>query len=199
MSKIFRIDYYPNQAYLDFSMLEADHVGVLIQVCNLIYMNQGPIENDPKWISRSIRNMGSAKTKRIIENLIQDGHLTITKDQKITKKMCEIQLETVQDRREFHSKIGKKGAKTRYENEQNQELNFSGTKGDAIASTSTSTRDRVLPPNPQGGTGGDPSKNQPQKKKGRKRNGKSNLAEQASKLMDKYRDPEPDHDDDSVL
>jgi uncharacterized protein YdaU (DUF1376 family) len=139
MTKIFRIDYYPSQAYMDFSRMNANEIAVIIQIINLIYMNQGAIENDPKWISRSITDMGSSKCRNIIKNLVEKGDIILQNDGKIHKKMCQNQLKTVENRRENASNSGKKGAEIKHENKQNQTLKSSNPKKSAQASTSTST------------------------------------------------------------
>jgi uncharacterized protein YdaU (DUF1376 family) len=198
-SKIFRIPWFPNQAYLDFSRLDPHEIGVLMQIINLIYMNQGPIENDPKWISRSFINFGTAKTRNCIEKLIDIGALFINYEGKISQKMSEKQLKNVQNSREFYSEMGSKGAESRKRNQQNQEFNFSPPKAPVEASNSISNSIRDIPPNPQGGMGGGSHQNNQPKNKRKKRNGKSNLAEQANKLLDKYADPEPGQDDDCLL
>jgi hypothetical protein len=146
MTKIFRIDYYPNQAYLDFTRLEADQIGVLMQIINLIYMNQGPIENDPKWISKSISNLGPTKCARIIEFLLENDHIYLTDEGKISKRMNEKQLKNVQERREILSNSGRTAANQRWENEQNQQHKNAGRINRKMPSTSTRDRDNPLPP-----------------------------------------------------
>jgi hypothetical protein len=197
-SKIFRIPWFPNQAYLDFSRLDPNEIGVLMQIINLIYMNQGPIANDPKWISKSFYDFGTAKTKNVINSLIEKGHLQTTLKGFLTQKRAQSMLETVSKSREYYSEMGSKGAETRYKNNKNQQLDLRPPKSPAIASNSISDSVSYTPLPPlKGGTGG--MNNSKPLKHERKKHGKSKLAEQARQLMDKYRDQEPDQNDDSVL
>jgi len=152
MSKIFRVSWYPNQAYLDFSQLTPDEIGVLMQIVNLIYMKQGPIDYDAKWISRSFVDAGTAKINRIIKKLIEkDCIQEIVLDKKrskITQKMSEIQLETVRNSRETHSKLGQKGGRAKAKNQQNQPHNSkNGLASTSVSiSTSISNREGDTPP-----------------------------------------------------
>lgn len=129
--KSFRYDYYPKDAYIDFMQLPAEHVGVLIQICNLIYLNHGPIENNGKYISQSIYDMGTAKCNNVIKKLLNSGHIYLTNAGKISKSMCEKQLKIVKDRRKpskitpettpkLPPKLPQNSAKTQTTNEQNQ-------------------------------------------------------------------------------
>ena len=129
--KTFRYDYYPKDAYIDFMQLPAEHVGVLIQICNLIYLNQGPIENNGKYISQSIYDMGTAKCNNVIKKLLNSGHIYLTDAGKISKSMCEKQLKIVKDRRKpskitpettpkLPPKLPQNSSKTQTRNEQNQ-------------------------------------------------------------------------------
>lgn len=149
--KIFRVDYYPSQAYLDFSNMSAEEVAVTIQISNLIYMRQGPIDYDVKWIARSFKDIGPAKCQKIILQLLQSGDLFLTEDGQISKKMCEKQLQHVRDRTKIAASHGAKGAETRWGNKQNQDDKNSYPIPPRIASTSTnistSKEDPPLPPN----------------------------------------------------
>lgn len=130
--KSFRFDWYPKDAHADFMQLTAEQIGVLMQVCNLIYINNGPIAYDGKWISQSIYSMGTAKCNRILRELLEKRVLvSVENGTKITQKRSENEMKLTRNRREFRSEMGKKGAKTRYEIEENQPLE----KKSAIAST----------------------------------------------------------------
>ncbi|MCG8345029.1 MAG: hypothetical protein MI685_07710 [Chlorobiales bacterium] len=48
--KTFRVDWYPAAAHYDFSRLEAEEIAVLMQIINAIYIENGPIDNDPDHI-----------------------------------------------------------------------------------------------------------------------------------------------------
>lgn len=127
--KPFRFDWLPKEAYTDFMQLEGHEVGLLIQICNLMYLNNGPIENDPKWISQSIRNMGPAKARNIIKVLIEKEHLFVIDagpdKGKIFKKMVEKQLNTVEKRRRKTKNNDEISEEFEGENEQNQDDNNS--------------------------------------------------------------------------
>lgn len=101
--KSFRYDWYPKEAHTDFMELTAEEIGVLMQICNLMYIKSAPIENDPKWIARSIDEMGIAKCRNVIKSLEKKGHISIIIDdennEKISKKMVNNQIEIVNNRR----------------------------------------------------------------------------------------------------
>lgn len=140
MSKIFRIDWYPHNAYADFLKLNVEEIAVITQVINLIYINEGPIENDPKWISRSVNDLGIARCRNIINKLIQNGDLYITENGKISKKMCENQLKNVKKRRKNDEDFQKISENYQNTIEQNQQDNFSfPTSTNTNTNTSTNT------------------------------------------------------------
>lgn len=147
--KTFRVDWYPHAAFIDFSTLGAEEIGVLIQIINLNYIKIGPVDNDPKFIGKNC-NIGASKCTRIINRLIHNGNLCLTEDGKIFKKRCLLELENVQTRRDNSSKNGQKGAESRWRNEQDQ-VDGDGTGiSDQMASTSTRTRinTKIPPYNP---------------------------------------------------
>lgn len=168
MSKIFRIDWYPHQAYVDYSRMDADEIAVMSQIINLIYMNENPIDNDPKWISRSIRDMGPAKCRNVIDRLIHRGELSLDENGKISKKMCENQLKNVSKRREFYRDLRKKQTKSGEnleffdsENEENQTDRYNVRQKNTALSTNTNTNTIKTPtpisksaPASEGGGGG---------------------------------------------
>lgn len=113
----FRFDWYPARAYTKFMSLPADEIAVLIQIINLIYMNNGAIANDGKYIAQSIYDMGTAKCNRIIKNLIEKNQIYLTPDGKIAQKMSQIQLEKVKNRREEKAASGKLGGEQKAKNQ----------------------------------------------------------------------------------
>ncbi len=150
--KIFRVDWYAADAYVDFSRMDAHEIAVMIQIINLIYLNQGAIENEPKWIARSIRDMGSAKCRNIINKLIEKNALFLQNDGKISQKRTQNELKTVEKRKQNASKTGKKGAENRWRNEEKQTLSNGEGISSAMASTSTSTStSKERPPLPPAG------------------------------------------------
>ena len=137
--KTFRVDWYANDSFIDFSTLEADEIGVLMQIINLIYIRNGPVDNDPKFIGKNC-NVGAAKCRRIINSLINSDNVFLTEDGKIFQKRCRRELKIVQERREKYSKIGQKGAEKRWHNEQDQVDADGNGISDRVASTSTITK-----------------------------------------------------------
>ena len=136
--KTFRVDWYPHQAFVDFSELTAEEIGVLIQIINLIYIHNRPIENDPKFIGKSC-DMRRHRCGTIINSLIQKGAIYLTKEGKISKHRCELELETVGKRRRKYAENGKKGADSRWGNEEKQALSDGKAISNNDASTSTDT------------------------------------------------------------
>lgn len=140
-TKTFWIPWNPKDAFIDFSELKADEIGVKMQIINLIYTHLGPIDNDPKHIGKSC-NIQQSKCRKIINGLINKKHIFLTNDGKIYQKRCKIELEYVQEKREIRSKSGKKGAESRWETQQ-----FQGTRNGQVipigmANTSTNMRHR---------------------------------------------------------
>lgn len=148
-TKTFRIDWYPHAALYDFSKLTTDHLAMLVQIINMIYIENGPIKNDPDHFARLIMKMTPRKAQKIINELIENKQIYITNDGKISKKMCEKQLKSVETLRKNSSKSGQKGAEKRWGIQQNQDLNNGDPIFSEIASTSTSTSITPYSP-PQG-------------------------------------------------
>lgn len=123
MSKIFRIDWYPHQAHADYSRMDAEEIGLMSQLINLMYIHEGPINNDPKWICRSIKNMGSAKCRNIINRLLKNKEISLTPDGKLLKNMVQNQLNTVAKRMKNDSYCGSIDGVLDIGIEQNQLLN----------------------------------------------------------------------------
>ena len=138
-SKAFRVDWYPRDSFIDFSRLEAEEIGVLIQIINLIYSHNKAIDNDPKFIGKTC-NITRARCARIIECLLIKEEIYLDNEGKIHKKRCKESLKEIEERREKYSKCGKKGSETRWGIEQNQIDKNEG----AILSTKASTNPRTL-------------------------------------------------------
>lgn len=109
-----------------------------MQIINLIYIHNRPIENDPKFIGKSC-DMGRKKCAGVIDRLIKKKVIFLTDDGKISKDRCIKELENVNERRIKKSKSGKSGANKRWEVEENQELKNSSAISNDVASTSTDT------------------------------------------------------------
>ncbi len=135
-SKTFRIDWYPHAAFVDFSELEVEEIGVLMQIINLFYIKNGPIDNDAKHIGKSC-NIGGKRCAGIISSLINKGVISFVEDGKISQNRCLLELETIRKRRLKYSKNGEIGAEKRWGNEQNQELGNDQAILDVMANTST--------------------------------------------------------------
>jgi uncharacterized protein YdaU (DUF1376 family) len=135
-TKTFWIPWHPNDAFIDFSRLKAEEIGVLVQIINLVYIKQGPIDNDPKFIGKNC-NIQQAKCSRIISKLIESGHLFLLENNKIFQKRCETVLNDIKERRDFNSKNGKKGAEKRSVFSQDQEDDYSPPMLDQLAKYNT--------------------------------------------------------------
>lgn len=136
--KAFRFDWNAQDSLIDLSRLEVEEIGVLMQIINLIYCHNGPIDNDPKHIGK-VCNITRARARRIICSLITKGHIYITAEGKISKKRCELELQIVEERRKKYSKNGKKGAEIRHEIKENQQDKDSVAMSDVLASIRTNT------------------------------------------------------------
>jgi len=98
MSDIYHIDWYPHKAHADYARMDTEEIAVMSQIINLMYIHEGPIENDPKWLSGSIKDMGPAKCRNVIQKLIKNGHLFLDKNGYLVKKKCEKELKTTKKR-----------------------------------------------------------------------------------------------------
>lgn len=120
-TKNFRVDWYPHAAFIDFNKLKAEEIGVLVQIINLIYVKEGPIEYEPKYIGKQC-NTTRAKCDRIIKFLLDSENLFLVEG-KLMKKRCRNELEIIQERRKNSIESGQKGAKQKWRNKKEQELN----------------------------------------------------------------------------
>ena len=118
--KVIHVDWYPHDALIDLSIFKSEEIAVLIQVINLIYTRQGPIKNDPAWISGFVLDVGSTKCRRIIKTLIDKGCLYEDPGGFLQHKRCKKELDAAKNRMKIASESGKKGNEIRHGNKQNQ-------------------------------------------------------------------------------
>lgn len=134
--KSFRFDWHPKDAFADFMGMSAEQIGVQMQIINLILIRGERIDNDPKWIGQAIRDMGPAKCRRIISELVSMGAIYIDNDGKIGQKRAEIEFKNTRNRREIrvksapnspeiHAKSARNSAEKKGSFEQNQSDNIS--------------------------------------------------------------------------
>lgn len=109
-----------------------------MQIINLIYIRNGPIERDEKFIGKSC-GLTKGKAGKIVCELLELGEIYLTEESKISQKRCDLVLFGTRNRMEEYSKNGKKGAKARWKNEENQELENGGASSSMMASISTNT------------------------------------------------------------
>jgi uncharacterized protein YdaU (DUF1376 family) len=147
--KAFRIDWYAHNAFVDFSELEVEEIGVVVQVINLIYIKNGPVDYDPKFIGKNC-NISRGKCEKILASLIEKRRLFVTEEGKLSQKMCEKQLKTVQERRKKASESGKDGAETRWHIKEKQRVSDDDPTDEEIASFSNNSSIKT-PLTPQGG------------------------------------------------
>lgn len=122
VSPNYWVPWQAKDALIALSKLKADEIGVLIQIVNLIYAREEPIENDASHIAK-LCNIQKTKCARVIERLILKNQIYINKDGKISKNRCEEELEKVKSWREKASKDGRKGADIRWKEKENQKAN----------------------------------------------------------------------------
>jgi len=134
--KAFRVDWYPHQSFFDFSKLEVTEIAVLMQIINLIYIENAPIENNPAHIGKNC-NITKGRCSRTIDKLIEKKQIFIDKEGLINKTRCVNELDAIKKRRRNASENGRKGSEKRWETKQNQYDNNGKSISDNIASTST--------------------------------------------------------------
>lgn len=142
---IFRIDWYPQKSFISFSRLNAEQIGVLMQIINLIYIRNGPIDNDERFIGKNC-NIRKGKARRIINELLELEEIYLTESGKISHKRCDIALSDTRNRIEEYSKNGKKGAKTRWGTQENQEVENGKALSSDMASTNNDTNKNIKTP-----------------------------------------------------
>lgn len=106
-------------ALIAFAKLDADEIAVAIQIMNLIYAQNGAIENDPKQICSYVKKMRADRCEKVINRLIHRNVLSLTNGLLMNSK-CDL---TLSKRAVSHDKYrvhGKSGADKRWGNEQNQ-------------------------------------------------------------------------------
>ncbi|MEL7299352.1 MAG: DUF1376 domain-containing protein [Pseudomonadota bacterium] len=111
--------------------LSAKEHAVYSVVLDLIYQHGGAINDDPKWISGWISDMGSAAVRTAISALVQMGKIE-RENGLLTQKRARNEAKTREKLRETRAKLGEKGgvssAVSRRASSQNNDL------GQAIAS-----------------------------------------------------------------
>lgn len=85
---IYNIDFKPHRWLLKTMGMPPEHRGNYIQILMLIYAQEGPIDNDHKWISQSC-NCSSRLVKSSIEYLLNRGDIYLTQDGKVAQKRAE--------------------------------------------------------------------------------------------------------------
>ncbi|HRQ60057.1 MAG TPA: hypothetical protein PLO23_00830 [Alphaproteobacteria bacterium] len=161
-TKAFRVDWYFHDAFVDFSILEAEEIGVLVQIINLIYIRGGSVDNNPKYIGKHC-NLGKARCTRVINSLIHKGQIYLDESGEISKKRCELELKAIAKRRKKSSENGKKGAETRWGDEEFQRDSDGQAINGGMANTSTKNNTNINttplnPPTPPSrGEGGKPA------------------------------------------
>lgn len=114
------VSWYAHKAFVDFGSLEVEEIGVMTQIINLIYIKSGPVDYDPKYISKHC-GVGPARCQKIILSLLQKEKIFLTECGRISQKKCEKEIKNSRERRENAAKNGQKGAKTRWGNKQDQQ------------------------------------------------------------------------------
>jgi uncharacterized protein YdaU (DUF1376 family) len=130
------IPWQAKDALISLSELEAEEIGVLIQIINLIYAYESAIENDAAHIGK-LCSIRKGRCERIIGQLIEKKHIYINDDGKISKNRCEEELNQIRKKRRKKSKDGEKGAKIRWKNKENQEVDNGSAIFDEMAKTNT--------------------------------------------------------------
>lgn len=85
MSKVRRIDYYPDEYIVQASRLSFEQQGAYWLVCSLIMSHGGPIDADYRRIGR-LGGVTAAKAKKLIDGLVEmavieraDGKIAISR------------------------------------------------------------------------------------------------------------------------
>lgn len=123
MSKSVRkwdIDWDAPAALVDFAKLEEGELSVAVQIINLMYVQNGPVKNDPEEIKSFIKKMTTARCKKLVDKLVDKSFFTLQNGLLSHKKVLEV-LRNRQVSYENSRSFGKNGAITRWKTEQNQD------------------------------------------------------------------------------
>lgn len=101
-------------------------------VLDLIYLTAGETPNDPRFIAAHFSNIGAAKARRTIDELIEMGKLDVVGDM-LHQKRAENEAETRKNLREIRADAGRLGGvRSGISRRKSNEINETG---EAIAST----------------------------------------------------------------
>lgn len=129
--------------------LTAQQIAVYTVALELIYQHGGRINNDPKWLSGWISDMGPASVRKCIAYLAYRGLLTIDKDG-ITNKIAKIHAKTEEKTRRKREESGRKGgeisgiSRSKFKHEYN-EINDIGEASASIKNEAYKRREETLP------------------------------------------------------
>lgn len=118
---IFKVDFYVNRWLLKTSPLPPDIRGNYIQICCLIYANNGPIENDAKWIA-GLCGCSSRLVRSHVDYLVDKNFLTINSAGKITQNKAEKELNVKRTVIENASNAGRTSAEQRRKFKENNDI-----------------------------------------------------------------------------
>jgi uncharacterized protein YdaU (DUF1376 family) len=111
--KARRIDFYPDEYIAGVTgTLTTEEQGVYWLVCSLIYSHGGPIDNDPKWLSRMFAQTLSSRIKRVLDALLEKGKLSL-ENGKLSQSRAKAELKSAQSRIEANRKSGQLGGRPR--------------------------------------------------------------------------------------
>ena len=124
------LDWYKREpiAYLgDVQGLPANEHAVFSVVLDLLYVHGGEINNDPKWISGWISDMGSASVRNALASLSNNKNITlVVTEDKISQKRAKNQVKTKQKQNENAVETGREGGiksgEIRRRNKENKDL-----------------------------------------------------------------------------
>ena len=109
------LDWYKREpvAYLgDVQGLSSKEHAVYSVVIDLLYVHGGEIQNDPKFISGYISDMGSAAVRRALSSLAVNIRISLeVTDSAIIQKRAKNEAKTKQKLRESARESGEKGGK----------------------------------------------------------------------------------------
>lgn len=108
-------------------------------ILELIYQHGGDCRNDPKHISGFFSDVSSSAVRGAIDDLLAMGKIFLTNEGKISQKRAENETKTLEKRREISREFGEKGAKKRWQSNENNDLKIGGASQNLIADTDTDT------------------------------------------------------------
>lgn len=128
MSKVRRIDYYPDEFLVGTMSMACELKGAYWSICSLIYSSGGPIPDDAAWIAK-VCGLSTRRWPAVREALLASGKITVTADGRLANGRCLKELGSAQRRMEAAAENGRKGGRPTIGSQAEVSLNSTSSAG----------------------------------------------------------------------